>query len=108
MIQNSFFIECQESLILLDQCPHTRVLGVGGDGQEKLLQYRDPMSNPGSEGKDSEKTKKAFLSKKSAPSYVVNIAVETPKDKKRKSEGSKEKGSSTKKKRSSKAGQKEA
>jgi len=81
------------------------VIRAGGDGQEKLLQN---MSNSGSRGKDTEKTKKVVFSRKSSPLPGVDIAVETPKDKKRKSEGSKEKGSSTKKKRSSIAGQKEA
>jgi len=81
------------------------VVGVGGDGQENSLQN---MSNPGSGVKYSETTKKAVLSKKSAPLSGVDVAVETPKDKKRKSDGAKEKGSSTKKKRSSKAGPKEA
>lgn len=73
--------------------------GAGGDGQEKL--HRDLLSTP-------ERTKKAGLPKKSALSLGMDTADETPKEKKRKSEGSKEKGSSTKKKRSSKAGLKEA
>lgn len=77
-------------------------IGVGGDGQEKLLQNKDPVSNPVAEGKDPEKTKKAVLSKKIIPPSGVD---EAPKDKKRKSEDSKEKSPSTKKKRSSKAGE---
>lgn len=76
-----------------------------GDGQEKLLQNKNPISDPGAEGKVPEKTKKIILSKKIIPSSGVDIALDAPKDKKRKSEDSKEKSPSTKKKRSSKAGE---
>jgi hypothetical protein len=97
-------------LILLYHCAKIRVdwcgwIGVGGDGQEKLLQNKNPISDPGAEGKVPEKTKKIILSKKIIPSSGVDIALDAPKDKKRKSEDSKEKSPSTKKKRSSKAGE---
>ncbi len=80
-------------------------IGVGGDGQEKSLQNKDPISNAAGEGKDSEKTKKTVVSKKVVPPSGVDIALEAPKDTKGKSESSKEKSPSTKKKRSSKAGE---
>ena len=80
-------------------------IGVGGDGHDILVQNKDPISNSVAEGKDSEKTKKTVLSKKVVPPSGVDIAPEAPRDKKRKSEGSKEKSPSTKKKRSSKAGE---
>lgn len=80
-------------------------VGAGGDGQEKLLQTKDPISNSVAESKGPEMMKKSVPSKKLVPPSGVDIAVEAPKDKKRKSEGSKEKSPSTKKQRSSKAGE---